>query len=73
VPGVGFDAIPPNHENDPARVFDTREEVDAVRASVVGFLENIAENFDVLVAFLRFDMLREDFVNHGVSFHKSMI
>jgi hypothetical protein len=28
--GVGFDAIPPNHENDAARVFDAGKEVDAV-------------------------------------------
>ena len=57
VPGVGFDVIPRNHENDPARVFDAGKKVDAMRASVVGCLENIAEYFDVLVALLRFDML----------------
>jgi hypothetical protein len=64
VPGVGFDAIPPDHENDPARVFDAGKEVDAVRTSVVGLLKNIAEYFDVLVAFLRFDILGKDLVNY---------
>jgi hypothetical protein len=70
VPGVGFDAIPGNHENYPARIFDTGKEVDAVGTGVVGFLENIAEDSDVLVAFLRFDMLGEDLVNHMISFQK---
>jgi hypothetical protein len=45
------------------------EKVDAVRTSVVGFFENIAEDSDVLVALLRFDVLGEDLVNHwGDSF-----
>src|SRR5262249_40547602 len=31
---------------------------------IVSLLENIAEDFDVFVTFLRFDMLGEDLVDH---------
>src|SRR5215510_15356948 len=44
--------------------FDARKEFDVVRTGIVSLLENIAEDFDVFVALLRFDMLGEDLVDH---------
>src|SRR5262245_48994748 len=61
---MGFDTVPSNHENNLAGVFDTGKKVDAIRTCIVSLLENIAEDFDVFVALLRFDMLGEDLVNH---------
>ena len=61
---VGFDAVPSNHENDSAGVFDAGKEFDVVRTGIVSLIENIAEDFDVFVALLRFDMLGEDLVDH---------
>src|SRR5215467_8456579 len=61
---VGFDTVPSYHEHDLAGIFDTGKKVDAVRTSVVSLLENIAEDFDVFVTLLRFDMLGEDLVDH---------
>src|SRR5262245_15047866 len=61
---VGFDTVPSNHENDSAGVFDAGKEFDLVRTSIVSLLENIAEDFNVFVALLRFDMLGEDLVDH---------
>src|SRR5262245_23860951 len=61
---LGFDTVPSNHENDSAGVFDTGKKIDAVRTSIVSLLENIAEDFNVFVALLRFDMLGEDLVDH---------
>src|SRR5262245_36443939 len=73
VMSMGFDAIPSNHENEPAGVFDTGKKVDAVRTSIVSLLENIAEDFDVFVAFLRFDMLGEDLVDHAGLLSQSLV
>src|SRR5262249_17201246 len=61
---VGFDTVPSNHENDSAGVFDAGKEFDLVRTCIVSLLENIAEDVDVFVALLRFDMLGEDLVDH---------
>src|SRR5262249_45562566 len=54
---VGFDAVPSNHENDSAGVFDTRKEFDVVRTGIVSLLEDMAEDFDVFWAFSRLYML----------------
>src|SRR5688572_15823909 len=55
--GVCFYAVPFDHHDDPARVFDAGEEFDAMGPGVIGFLQDIAEDFDVLIAFFRRDML----------------
>ena len=63
---MSFDAVPLDHQNHPARVFNTGEKLDAVGAGVVGFLENVAKNLDILVAFFRLNMLDDDFLDHRI-------
>ena len=40
------------------------EKLDAVRAGIIRLGENVAKNFDVLVALLRLNMLDDDFLDH---------
>jgi hypothetical protein len=61
---VRFDAVPLDHQNHAARVFDAGEKSDAVGTGVVGLRENLTEDFDVFVPFVRLDLLYDDFVNH---------
>src|SRR5206468_13079352 len=65
---VRFDAVPVDHQNHAARVLDAGKKFDAVGAGIVGLRKNLTEDLDVFVAFLRLDMLYDDFVNHGCSF-----
>jgi hypothetical protein len=61
---VRFDAVPFDYEHDPAWIFDTGKEFYTVGAGVVGVLQRLAENLDILVAPRRIDGLNGDFVNH---------
>ena len=62
-----FDAVPLDHQDHPARVFDAREEFNFMGAGVIGLLQSLAEGLDIFIAFHRIDLLNDDFVNHGES------
>jgi len=62
--GVSLDAVPIDHQDNSAGIFHAGEKLDAVGAGVVRLGEKLAKSFDVLVAFLRLDMLYNYFLDH---------
>jgi hypothetical protein len=66
VSGVRFYAVPFDHQDHPARVFDAGEEFDTMGAGVIGLFQKVAEDPDVLLPLFRRDMLDYDFMNHFV-------
>jgi hypothetical protein len=62
---VRFDAVPLDYQNNPARIFDAGEKFDAVGTGVVGPGQKLTKDFNVFVAFVRLNLLYDDFMNHA--------
>jgi hypothetical protein len=65
---MGFDAVPFHHQDHAARIFDASQKLYAVRAGVISLGKKLAEDLDVFIAFVRRDVLNDDFLDQCCPF-----
>ena len=70
---MGFDAVPFHHQDHAARIFDASQKLYAVRAGVISLGKKLAEDLDVFIAFVRRDVLNDDFLDQCCPFCESLL